>query len=386
MASTFYVPPPGEYSDPSGLYHFELPLDSSFDNHFVRGTVYHQPALKGFSDGEVFVAALVPEPGNPHDPWALAIHLGGQRIGYIAGDYAVWMHEYVAAHNRRDKEVTVDGAIRVDGRDIKATVFMPWPHHQQQFRNDSGLPAECRALLSVLPDEVLQRAMQTSQNLSQSDAKWIRRLEPGAGQLIWVDRPKTRIPEPLHRALVTMDHERKAEIRRTRDAARVEKQREEAARRKAKLEATEARDGAILAMAAAGATQTAIARELGCSDSTVRSTMAAAGNKSLTNSNTASQDERLERGRRALGLQRAGITRRAIAEELECGPDTVKSLLKDAKFFEDPASDQVRLDRAVAVRAADSCLKLEAAGTQLGWTVRAVKAARSDAVMLGRRG
>ena len=62
--------------------------------------------------------------------------------------------------------------------------------------------------------------------------------------------------------------------------------------------------------------------------------------------NDAQRDERLERCRRAVELQQAGRTRPQIAAELGVGVDTVKGLLRDGKFFADPATDPVRRSAA----------------------------------------
>lgn len=55
---------------------------------------------------------------------------------------------------------------------------------------------------------------------------------------------------------------------------------------------------------------------------------------------------RAERAQHALGLQRAGHIRGEIAARLAVSQDTVKGLLRDAKFFENPESDPSRLDLA----------------------------------------
>ncbi|TQS88591.1 hypothetical protein EU811_20805 [Arthrobacter sp. TS-15] len=62
--------------------------------------------------------------------------------------------------------------------------------------------------------------------------------------------------------------------------------------------------------------------------------------------------ERIERCRRAWELQSSGFTRREIAEALAVSADNVKALLRDAKFFADPASDEERLQRAGAAASA----------------------------------
>ncbi|UMG92725.1 3'-5' exonuclease [Nocardioides sp. TF02-7] len=52
---------------------------------------------------------------------------------------------------------------------------------------------------------------------------------------------------------------------------------------------------------------------------------------------------RVQRGTRALAMQRAGSSRSDIADALGVSQDTVKSLLRDAKFYDNPPSDPSRL-------------------------------------------
>lgn len=56
-----------------------------------------------------------------------------------------------------------------------------------------------------------------------------------------------------------------------------------------------------------------------------------------------SMEARRERGRQGLNMQRAGSSRAEIAAALGVGLETVKSLLRDAKFYENPESDPSRL-------------------------------------------
>lgn len=64
------------------------------------------------------------------------------------------------------------------------------------------------------------------------------------------------------------------------------------------------------------------------------------------------RSDRLERCGRAVELQADGATRKQIAERLGVHPDVVGSLLRDGKFFANPASDQSRL--ALAQNAASA--------------------------------
>jgi DNA polymerase-3 subunit epsilon len=53
-----------------------------------------------------------------------------------------------------------------------------------------------------------------------------------------------------------------------------------------------------------------------------------------------------------LKLQESGLSRAAIAEKLEMSVESVKALLRDAKFYTDPTTDPGRLEMANAARAA----------------------------------
>lgn len=68
--------------------------------------------------------------------------------------------------------------------------------------------------------------------------------------------------------------------------------------------------------------------------------------------NAAARAERMERCLRALELQTGGATRRHIAEQLDVSTETVKSLLRDGKFYVDPGSDPLRLRNAQGAAAA----------------------------------
>jgi DNA polymerase-3 subunit epsilon len=61
---------------------------------------------------------------------------------------------------------------------------------------------------------------------------------------------------------------------------------------------------------------------------------------------------RLARARTALELQQAGWARADIATHLGVGPETVKGLLRDAKFYANPQSDPSRLNLAHVAMAA----------------------------------
>lgn len=175
--------------------------------------------------------------------------------------------------------------------------------------------------------------------------------------------------------------ERKEEERRVREAAREVLREVKRQERAAKLEAREALDESIRQLAREGVSRAAIAARLNCSETKVRSTLQRAG-LAASNANVASRNERLDRATQALALQKDGFTRREIAQAFDCSFETIKGLLKDAKFFQDPSSDLGRQRRANQVAETHQLPKLADAAAYLGWTIKAVKAARSDAAVL----
>ncbi|RQX01881.1 hypothetical protein [Micromonospora inaquosa] len=70
--------------------------------------------------------------------------------------------------------------------------------------------------------------------------------------------------------------------------------------------------------------------------------------------NAETRAARLERCRRAVALQEAGMNRAAIGAELGMGPDAVKALLRDGKFYAAPDSDPARRQLAVDAHEAQS--------------------------------
>jgi hypothetical protein len=80
--------------------------DGTFAFHKVVGESRYQRALSRAAGGrtedgvEVEVQAqLVFEPDNPHDPHAVAVYVGGDKVGYIAREYNVAFRQEVAALN-----------------------------------------------------------------------------------------------------------------------------------------------------------------------------------------------------------------------------------------------------------------------------------------------
>lgn len=99
-----------------------------------------------------------------------------------------------------------------------------------------------------------------------------------------------------------------------------------------------------------------------------------------------SMEERGERGQQALEIQRAGSSRAEIATALGVAPDTVKSLLRDAKFYENPESDPSRFALAQHARQArDAGATRDRFQSDQGLSSQKGTEAWRDAAMLGSR-
>ncbi|WP_164887553.1 HIRAN domain-containing protein [Paenirhodobacter populi] len=78
---------PFQYSAPKIR---KLEGDGSYDFDIV-GESYYQDALAAIAGPKteggvehVCTARLVPEPSNPHDPNAVAVHIGGRKVGHLS--------------------------------------------------------------------------------------------------------------------------------------------------------------------------------------------------------------------------------------------------------------------------------------------------------------
>jgi DNA polymerase III epsilon subunit-like protein len=110
--------------------------------------------------------------------------------------------------------------------------------------------------------------------------------------------------------------------------------------------------------------------------------MASRGDSNADNS----MEARGERATQALAMQRSGSSRADIAAALCVGVDTVKSLLRDAKFYENPESDPSRFALAREARQArDSSVTRDRFQDDRGLTSGKSTEAWRDAAMLADR-
>ena len=82
----------------------------------VVGVTHYQDALRSVTgraaDEEIRaekVAVFVPEPDNPHDPDAIAVHIDGQLVGYLSRDENKRWRDVVAGEHPIGAEAMIAG-------------------------------------------------------------------------------------------------------------------------------------------------------------------------------------------------------------------------------------------------------------------------------------
>lgn len=97
----------------------------------MAGESHYQDALHaiaGTCEGEVrfeTTAALVPEPGNPHDPNAVRVEVDGRLVGYLPRAAAVAYGPVVRAPAERGRTAVCDAMVA--GRGGMLGVFLKLP-------------------------------------------------------------------------------------------------------------------------------------------------------------------------------------------------------------------------------------------------------------------
>jgi HIRAN domain len=95
----------------------------------VVGTSHYQDAMLELAPREADeairvekVAVLVPEPDNPHDPNAIAVHIDGRLVGYLSREENVRWKDVVA-----DNEIAGEAMIAGKGGTTGLGVFLRLP-------------------------------------------------------------------------------------------------------------------------------------------------------------------------------------------------------------------------------------------------------------------
>ncbi|QHK21810.1 hypothetical protein GU243_21460 [Pseudarthrobacter psychrotolerans] len=225
-----YTPPADEYVRPGGRA--ELKPKTWVDNHYVRGASFHAENFAGLKAGDEIALELVPEPGNPYDRWAVALHLQGRRVGYVSAEDSGLWHDVVFAYNRTGSAVYADAFVHTyDEGKTGLTVLLPGFHDAEQLMLELGLFRECDAVIDALPEEARDRILESERfGLSAADVKLLRSKKNLAPSLNWHasrgSRLEDRYPTALYRRLIDRDQIERARIWEEEQAARQEAKKE----------------------------------------------------------------------------------------------------------------------------------------------------------------
>jgi HIRAN domain len=119
---------------------------SGADRLRVAGTAHYQDVLAATAGpkrpGGVELRtrfALEAEPGNPHDPAAIAVRLepGGERVGYLPREDAPRFGRLMDAVAARGRRPVSDGVI-LGGDESRDTFFVVWLHIQDPYEALAG--------------------------------------------------------------------------------------------------------------------------------------------------------------------------------------------------------------------------------------------------------
>ncbi|WP_251153662.1 hypothetical protein [Cellulosimicrobium sp. Marseille-Q4280] len=375
---------PDEYRRPDLALHLDryCPPDREV---FVAGTWHHQDALAHTAPGQRVALELVPEPGNRWDRWAVALDLDGARVGYLQGGSAMMWHDVVRAWNRNGYALYLAGEINgwSDGDSARRGVTLTgigWsdvvalaraagldddfddlrqhltPAERDGLTDDRGYtpaPATLRRLRDLREQFPQFTWQKKSGDLSAAERApfWIG----------WFVRHELDAQRQHARLLARVLRLAK---RRAKDLARAERERE----RTAYL----AHGPRAVEMHRAGSSKAAIARALSITEHQVRKLLADEQPEGAASStwHVAAQQERIAAARRALELQRSGMTRKQVAEAMDRSEQSVKELLSDAKFYQAPHESPDRL------RLAEQCRQMREQGMGKGDVMAALGVSR----------
>lgn len=346
-------------------------LCSSLDGEpqwYVPATSFHQGDLRHLKHLQPVRVEMVPEPGNPYDPWAVALDIGGRRVGYMSSGSARYWHDVVAALNSQGLAVTMPGTVDHgwEERTEHVGVFTRDPDFDDLYDLAvlAGLREEHQAVVSRLThDERVQMAGECWDEYSKSLRRTLHDLSEHAPSLRWGPKKAGSLRDRLpvwHYAFVRKDvlehRRRRAALRAVRRTLRAEIRRREraakdAARHAADQLRSQQRDEARR-LAESGRSLASISTSLGVSTSVVSSRLREAGvpPRDPARVNDQAAAERVARALEAARLQERGLSRQEIGAALDCGPDSVKQLLADGRFYANPSGQPERL--ALAQRCA----------------------------------
>lgn len=373
-----YRRPDGNYVRPSGRFFIDENYRSVADWP-ISSVSYHQTTLERFrgSSGTVVVVELVPEPGNPYDSTAVACDIDGVRVGYLAGSAALRWHDITRAANLDGFALMSRGEVLASDDDDYEDVGISIPgltwSDLVSMAIRFGLLFEFEEMLRGLtegevsglfrddahdPDPQVLRSLYEDRSRTPKHS-WAPARTPWGEELTYFERMPHWMGYFLKHEAKRRREERGHQRRLMQAAARAERQRE---RDRAKQEAATQRNADLerrragrlddgrraLRLSADGFTIAQIAEDLALTPSQTSSAMAAARKQDGVGSDWHAkvQAERRALAAEVVRLQRSGLTVQQIGARMNRSRDSVRELLSDGKFYENPESRPERLELA----------------------------------------
>ncbi|MFF8596938.1 hypothetical protein ACF061_37065 [Streptomyces sp. NPDC015220] len=354
---------PGEYVRPEG----RILLDDygrPDGEYYASGTYHHQASLVRLQAGQRIEAELVPEPYNPWDARAVAYDVDGRRAGYLPASAARMWHDVVRAWNAAGFALYVRAEVNVweGGGDARFGLTVPkWDWATllalavtAGLRTDweaaaDGLTERQRLLMredgGYTPDESVLKVLLRKRE-QYPMFRWGGKGDGGLGERMpfWYgyfvredireERDRLRFARSLKADL----------LRGFKDEVRRRKQQEREGTRLLRREHAEK----ALRLHGEGLPVRDIAAELGLTPKQAEGVLYRARKEAgaMLNRNEDLQNERRLAAAEALRHKRSGMARAQIARVMGRSVDSVKELLQDAVFYEDPGSLPERLDLA----------------------------------------
>lgn len=311
---------------------------------YARGTEY-QPRRVIAASKEKKWAELVPELGNPYDPFAVSVDINHKRIGYVPATQSIALHWRIYALNKRGRSCQVP----IDLSEGSALLTMPTFETFDPYVNFNELLPEVERLYMSLPEWIRAEIEEKSGFHISEDWQWaeITSRSKKAPSVAFPETFDASRPHPLFDLFFQryrpLRREQIKQRKKNETAARREKLESEriAARQRNNAE----RDDEVLQLLLEGKSKTAIRASLGVSDYRINRVILENAIEAPTS--TAPTKTRVQNGEKALALLRQGTPRGRIMMILGIGEHRLKELISLARFLEDPESNRPRLDLAI---------------------------------------
>lgn len=310
----------------------------------ARGTEYQSHRKRPLSNREKW-AELVPELGNPFDPFAVAVDIGNERIGYVSTNQSLALHWRVYALNAEGRSCQVP----VDLSASSATLTIPTFRKFDRYISLEALLDEVKNLYTSLPESTRTEIEEGSGFHISEDWQWteIRRKARMAPSVAFPDNFDPSRSHPLF-DLFFREYRpaRREQIKqRKKDETATRRAKADAERLAARLAKRAERDDEVLEMLLDGKPKTHIKNILGVSDDRINRVIDE--NDIEPPAGSSPIKTRIQNGNRALALSRQGVSNGRIMMMLGVGDYRLKELISLARFLEDPESNRPRLDLAI---------------------------------------